>query len=441
MVTHRLFPVICVVLSMSEYAEGMVAAPIGRTLPSVGAEPTVGTIAPASAVSYADGAVVSKAAAVTALERLRQDLEQLDADVSGRPRVSLSEGTVLGSSVALSVASPLLFSAKVVELVVPTAALVVAAIGVAAEYGGRVATANGKEVAAASLRTAAEAEALLANAERSKAVIPMTVGISASAVAVALILPATVERLIWFRHKPSEVLVLMPIVALFCSAVAALAELEVKSFCGRATSLGRRRFAKADEVGKSWLSQTEMVFGGDAKLRRRWKSFAWGVLPAPIVGLLFINGSLAFRALVTAAFAAAQAAFYLASAEYYVARSCQAVADKLRTAAIADTYANQASRVGALLPFTSALGGLTAAGAAVVVELQPIASSIFPVLGAVFAAAASVSKACCEADASAASAAVVQLSSSTEEDRVPSFISTIFAPIRDLFRGTSQDPL
>ena len=89
---------------------------------------------------------------VGALERLRQDLDSLEINIGSRPRVSVGEGALLGTSVALSTASPLLFGEKVIELLVPSAALLIAAVGVSAEYGGRVATANGKEIAAASLR-------------------------------------------------------------------------------------------------------------------------------------------------------------------------------------------------------------------------------------------------------------------------------------------------
>ena len=54
---------------------------------------------------------------------------------------------------------------------------------------GKVAVADGKEVAAASVQCAAEAEGLLANAERSKAVIPLCVGIGASAASLSLLVP------------------------------------------------------------------------------------------------------------------------------------------------------------------------------------------------------------------------------------------------------------
>jgi hypothetical protein len=124
-------------------------------------------------------------------------------------------------------------------------------------------------------------------------------------------------------------------------------------------------------------------------------------------------GSLSFKSIVCAAIAAAQAAYYLSLAEYSISTAVDAVALKARASAVADTYANQGSRAGAILPFTSALGGLCAAASAAAVELLPLVNIvelqsfiavIFPSGAALLAAAASISKARCEVDASAASA-------------------------------------
>jgi len=87
---------------------------------------------------------------------------------------------------------------------------------------------------------------------------------------------------------------------------------------------------------------------------------------------------------------------------------------KARAAAVADTYANQGARAGSILPFTSALAGLCAAASAAAVEILPLINNLsldsliamfFPGGAALFAAAASVSKARCEVDAAAASQA------------------------------------
>ena len=129
----------------------------------------------------------------------------------------------------------------------------------------------------------------------------------------------------------------------------------------------------------------EMVFARDLSERRRHATVALALLPAPLAAL--VPGSGQFRAVAAASASAAQAAYHVAAAEWGVAHAADAVADKQRTAAIIDTYANQAARVGALLPFTSALAGLCAAAAAVVVEVAPAAAVLFPAAGAVCAAA------------------------------------------------------
>ena len=333
---------------------------------------------------------------VAALGRLREDLESLDADAAARPRVSTGEAAALATSVAAAAAAPFLENPAMAELGVPAAALVVAAVGVAAEYGGRVATATAKEVAAVALRTASEAEAALAAAERAKAACPLCAGLAAAAAAITLALP---------KHCPLLLLGAAPLAGAIAAAVGALAHARASSRAETAENLGKRRFASSAEVGATWRSQTEMVFARDLSEKRRQWTVALALLPTPLAGALCLGGSWQFRAVAAASVAATQAAYHVAAAEFSVAHAAVAVADKQRTAAIIDTYANQASRVGALLPFTSALAGLCAAAAAVVVEVAPAASVLFPALGAVCAAAATVSKACCEADASAAAAA------------------------------------
>ena len=132
-----------------------------------------------------------------------------------------------------------------------------------------------------------------------------------------------------------------------------------------------------------------------------------------------IPGDISTKAVIVAALAAAQCAFFLAQAENALARGTDAVALKSRSAAVCDTYANQGARSAAILPFTSALSSLCAAGTAAIVELpwlenlgelggiKGMVGSVtllifFPALSSLFAAAASVSKARCEVDAEAA---------------------------------------
>ena len=108
------------------------------------------------------------------------------------------------------------------------------------------------------------------------------------------------------------------------------------------------------------------------------------------------------------------ALFFACSFILQVARAVDAVALKARAAAVSETYATQGLRSAAILPFTSALGGLCAAASAAAVELLPfvhekplqaLVAFVFPAAGGFFAAAASVSKSRCEVDAAAAKAA------------------------------------
>ncbi|KAJ1444700.1 hypothetical protein M885DRAFT_552270 [Pelagophyceae sp. CCMP2097] len=345
---------------------------------------------------------------VLALQRLREDIDQLDVLAGSKPRLTIAEGVLLFGSVVISGLSPGLAPEKVLEVLIPSLALLVASIGVSAEYGGRVATANAKEVAAKCLQSTAEAEALLATAERSKAVIPFVVGVAAMLSAISLLFPALVLRVGPGNRVVQQSALICPVLAIIATSVAALAEEQTTLWARGARDVGRRRFSDARNVGASWLSQTEMVFAKAESEKKRWAGFVAAAAFGPLVALL-CRGPLAYRAIVATTATAAQAGYYLASAEYAVAIATDAVAIKSRTAAVADTYANQAARIGAVLPFTSALAGLFAAGATVVVELQPTVSAGFPLLGALCATAASVSKACCEADASATFAAADQL--------------------------------
>ena len=99
-----------------------------------------GLVPPRGGVAMPRGAAVARRAAadegvVSALGRLREDLEALDADAAARPRVSGGEAAALAASVSAAAAAPFLENPALAELGVPAAALVVAAVGVAAEDG------------------------------------------------------------------------------------------------------------------------------------------------------------------------------------------------------------------------------------------------------------------------------------------------------------------
>ncbi len=322
-----------------------------------------------------------------------------------------------------------------------------AAIGIGAEYVGRVAVADGKEVAAATICCASEAEGVLANAERAKAITPVCVGISATATTLSLLVPLLLE------NTPAtsilnEFYLACPLISVLSAAVASLALQDTKVFCERATSVGNRRFARSGLVGRTWKSTSEQITGKTNSVRNKWKSFVFSVLPAPILGAFIPGAAVATKSVIVTALAAAQTAYTLADCEFCLARATDAVAIKARSAAVCDTYANQGARSAAILPFTSALSGLCAAATAAIVELPFLETlsargtfasltgemaivGIFPVFSTLFAAAASVSKARCEVDAEAAvqaaSTLALEYSSMDDED-----------PILRPFRGVTE---
>ena len=334
-----------------------------------------------------------------------------------------------------------------------------AAIGIGAEYVGRVAVADGKEVAAASMQCAAEAEGLLANAERAKAITPLCVGIGATCTTFALLVPVLLDSLT--DNVANELFLCCPLVSVLGAAVASLSLQETKFFCQRATTIGNRRFAKSGLVGRTWLSTTEQIIGKSSNGRSKWRSFCLSVLPAPILGALVPGASLATKSIIVAALAAAQSAYYLAESEYSLARATDAVAVKARSAAVCDAYANQGARSAAILPFTSALSGLCAAATAAIVELPFLETlsatgsfaglssemavvMFFPGFSALFAAAASVSKARCEVQAEAATQAASTLAleySNNEEDPILRPFRGVFELIQLTYTNSVAEPL
>lgn len=329
--------------------------------------------------------------------------------------------------------------------------LVAASIGIGAEFVGRVAVADGKEVAAASIQCAAEAEGLLANAERSKAVIPLCVGVGASAATVSLLVPVLLDSLGVLSNLQlmTEVYLCCPLVAVLAAAVAALALQETRSYVQMAITVGNRRFAKNVLVARTWLSSTELIEKKSISSRQKWQNFALSVIPTPILGAL-VPGALPTKTVVVAALAAAESAYFLAQAEYSLGRGQDAVALKARSAAVCDTYANQGARSSAILPFTSALASLCAAATAAIVELpfveglaaaggawntlgEMLLVSTFPTLSALFSAAASVSKARCKVDAEAATQAASTLALEYDDGKEGDERNPVLRPFESVF--------
>mmetsp|Transcript_41473 Transcript_41473/g.65774 ORF Transcript_41473/g.65774 Transcript_41473/m.65774 type:complete len:518 (-) Transcript_41473:161-1714(-) len=370
-----------------------------------------------------------------AITNVSRDMNVLDNLTSRAPQLSTFDVSILAWCLGVSYGAPFAVAGKVVEILVPVAGAICAAVGFSAEYIGKVAVARGKEIAATTLKAAAEAEELLAQAEREKAIIPLCVGVSASAAAFALIMPAIFSRV----AKDSVAALLVTPITLIAPLIAALSARLAQLACqqsiikaNNAIGLGARRFATADRVGRSWKSATEQIEESSARSMESWKSLYYCLLPAPAIASFF-PGGLSLKAVVASAIYAAQAAYSLASAEYVLSVVVESVAKKARAAAVADTYANQGARAGSILPFTSALSGLSAALTVAVVEYidvlpsiffipsvfsESLACGLFPSFGALLASAACISKAQCEVDADAAFIASQELADS---DKVPRF--------------------
>ena len=191
-----------------------------------------------------------------ALQKMRKDMDFLDDVASRSPQLTTVEVVLLFTTVIVAGLSPPFLSLKVVEVLVPSMAALSASIAISAEYVGKVAVANGKEFAALAIQAAAEAEILLAAAERIKAVLPLCVGIATTASFFALLAPSLAVEL---SSKTgislvNEVYLLCPLVSVLAAAIAGLATQEAQGLANRAMGVGNRRFASSTSVGNTWMS-------------------------------------------------------------------------------------------------------------------------------------------------------------------------------------------
>ena len=191
-----------------------------------------------------------------ALQKMRKDMDFLDDVASRSPQLTTVEVVLLFTTVVVSALSPIMLSLKVVEVLVPSMAALSASIAISAEYVGKVAVANGKEFAALAIQAAAEAEILLAAAERTKAVLPLCVGISTTASFFALLAPSLAAELSAKTGIPliNEVYLLCPLISVLAAAIAGLATQEAQGLANRAIGVGNRRFASSSSVGNTWMS-------------------------------------------------------------------------------------------------------------------------------------------------------------------------------------------
>eukprot|EP00616_Rhizochromulina_sp_CCMP1243_P002935 CAMPEP_0118987462 /NCGR_PEP_ID=MMETSP1173-20130426/44228_1 /TAXON_ID=1034831 /ORGANISM="Rhizochromulina marina cf, Strain CCMP1243" /LENGTH=498 /DNA_ID=CAMNT_0006938313 /DNA_START=22 /DNA_END=1518 /DNA_ORIENTATION=+ len=336
------------------------------------------------------------------VDQTYNDVAMLDDSVNREAQISQPEFVVLAFTAMTAALAPFLFGEKIVEVLVPTMGATTAAIGISAEYTGRVSMFNGMELAATTVQAASEAEYQMSCAERAKAIIPACVGISFASSIFALLAPALVaevKKATGFQIASAFYLI-WPAISVGAAAVASLAIKQVKFYVARAVAAGDESFVQEKGTYKENVVE-------------RFRSFVLATLPVPILASL-CPGPLTFKAIVAATSGVAQTEYFHSRAEFQIARGQDAVALKARAAAVADAYASQGARSGSILPFTSSLAALCAAGTAAVVELLPLVPqaplqalicAVFPALGSLIAAGASLSKARCEVDAEAAKAA------------------------------------
>ena len=90
-----------------------------------------------------------------AMARLQRDLGMLDQAASAKTSISPSSVFVLSATVLVAATAPFAFGEKLVEVLVPSMSAISAAIGLSAEYNGKVEVARGKEIAAVTLQVRA----------------------------------------------------------------------------------------------------------------------------------------------------------------------------------------------------------------------------------------------------------------------------------------------
>jgi len=365
------------------------------------------------------------------LDEIMMDIKSLSSDGENlrRPSISTVFFIVL-SSVALSVVSPSAFSESVTEVLIPVAASIIAVATTAAEFQGKDATADAKEVAAVALAQAARSEAYLSRAEKSKAIIPALVGVSAMSATLNLIFPAIM----------ASGVVVNPLLIAACPIIGGISAAVSSVACIETLAQGYLALGK--------ISGDRMVSVKEANNRQsRFKALrqrAWGlskaVLPSILIGL-FLPGDYVFKCIVASAWSAVSVAYNLAEAETVVAEVTLKVAFISKAAAKADVFANKAASEAAVLPFTSAIAGVSTALAAALVEVSPVAASFIPLFGAVASGVGASAASRSEMDATSTRLAFRDsgVSKIAPITRVPTLFGNVLPPLFQSMVKTGAD--
>lgn len=369
-----------------------------------------------------------------ALARIEADMSELDEPTDADSELSMTQRVLLGSAILSVLVFPSLgFTPHTIKLLVPTACGITSAVAMGAEFSGKSAVSNGIAVGKATAMAAAESEILLARSERVKAILPVCIGLSVVSLAFALLAPRLVEDYggIFDSTQQIEFYLASPLIGVLSASVAGLASQESIILSKRATQTGVRRFARAGDVGRTWMSVTELVESTSASTQDKWLSFTLNGFPGLLLGA-FLPGEIQEKAIAATGIAGIQTAFSVLEAEYGIARGVEAVALKTRAAAISETYAFTGKRSSARLPQSSALAALSIACSIMVAEAcSPItvlgltALAVFPAYGAIVAASATVPKTRCEVDAEAAAVAGTELTLQQESEPVNTVLSLL----------------
>eukprot|EP00467_Chlorarachnion_reptans_P025945 CAMPEP_0114533992 /NCGR_PEP_ID=MMETSP0109-20121206/27572_1 /TAXON_ID=29199 /ORGANISM="Chlorarachnion reptans, Strain CCCM449" /LENGTH=523 /DNA_ID=CAMNT_0001717315 /DNA_START=50 /DNA_END=1622 /DNA_ORIENTATION=- len=323
------------------------------------------------------------------LDEILADVKQLsrEGEVMKRPSISSIFFTILASTL-ISGLAPFSFPESIAEVLIPTAASIIAVITAACEFQGKDATSDAKEVAAVALAQAARCEAYLARAEKAKAILPAMVGLSATGATLNLIFPALMAA----GATVNPVFIGMcPIAATTAAVIGAIASTET-------IAQGLLAMGKVDQDRIISVREANSAETRRKILFQRTKAVLKSTLPSILV-FAFLPGAFVFKCIVAGAAAALAVAYQLAEAETVVAEVGLKVAYVSKAAAQADVFANKAAAEASLLPFTSAIAGVSTALAAAMVEVNPVIAGLIPIVGAVACGVATAAGTRAEMDA------------------------------------------
>jgi len=388
--------------------------------------------------------------AIPSAEPIPDDSNFESLDVPGVQRNSI-ELVVLFLTVIVAAVTPAAvkgteYQETLENLVVPSMTLIAALIGLLSEYTGKTAVCDSKEIAAIATAASAESEVNFAKGEKVCCALPLCLGLTTTTTVFSVILPYIFEGIATLTktHVIKELYVVLPVISVVGGVTALLASEQTVSLCGQAIGVGERRFSSAKKVGRTWLSLSQQVKRSQSNNNKKYFQLGFASALGPFIAAV-CPGPISFKCFLLCATTACQCAYYLAIAEFAVARCTDALALKMRSAATSDSYANQGTAEGSILPFTSALGGICTAGATTVgiflstdenLIVKTAVCAAFPTLASLLAAAASVSKVKCIAslDQAREAAIAIRFDDTRKKVEVNKVIAVSLGKITQIFR-------